>query len=203
MILLNTHPRLRTALNAKYDRLTPWQSVYLSMGERFVRIYEIVMKYEGGYVNHPNDPGGETYKGISRRAHPNWEGWKLIDQKKPVPEDLVRRFYYDQFWKPLRCDEMPAPVGEYLFDFAVNTGIRQAVMTIQSAVGVATDGILGPITMAAIRRSEARLLMYELLARRVDFYLTITLNRRAQFEVFFLGWMRRTIEVFKLLTAQK
>jgi lysozyme family protein len=98
---------------------------------------------------------------------------------------------------------MPAPVGEYLFDFAVNAGIRQAVMTIQSAVGVAADGILGPITMGAIRRSEARLLMYELLARRVDFYLTITLNRRAQFEVFFLGWIRRTIEVFKLLTAQK
>jgi lysozyme family protein len=173
------------------------------MSERFGRIYEIVMKYEGGYVNHPNDPGGETYKGISRRAHPNWEGWKLIDQNRPVPEGLVRSFYYEQFWKPLRCDEMPAPVGEYLFDFAVNTGIRQAVRTIQAAVGVATDGILGPITMGTILRSDARILMYELLARRIDFYVTITIQRRRQFEVFFLGWIRRTIEVFSLLMSQK
>jgi lysozyme family protein len=168
-----------------------------------VRIYQIVMKYEGGYVNHPDDPGGETYNGISRRAHPNWEGWPLIDQKKPIPEDLVRRFYYEQFWKPLRCEEMSSPIGEYLFDFAVNAGIRQAVITIQSAVGVAADGILGPITMEAIRRSDVRILMYELLLRRIDFYISITLPRRKQFAAFLLGWMRRTVEVFKLLTAQK
>jgi lysozyme family protein len=80
------------------------EGVYLYMGDGLGRIYEIVMKYEGGYVNHPNDLGGETYKGIARNAHPNWEGWKFIDQKRPVPEDLVRRFYYEQFWKPLRCD---------------------------------------------------------------------------------------------------
>lgn len=197
-------PASESLKTAKITTLPKWQiGVALGMGERFVRIYEIVMKYEGGYVNHPNDPGGETYKGISRRAHPNWEGWKLIDQKKPVPEDLVRRFYYDQFWKPMRCEEMPTPVGEYLFDFAVNVGIRQAVITIQSAVNVTTDGILGPITMEAIRRSDVQMLMHKLLARRVSFYITITIQRRKQFEVFFLGWIRRTIEVFDLLTTQK
>jgi lysozyme family protein len=179
------------------------KSVLLGMSERFVRIYEIVMRYEGGYVNHPNDPGGETYKGISRRAHPNWEGWRLIDQKGPVPEDLVRSFYYEQFWKPLRCDEMPAPIGEYLFDFAVNAGIRQAVKNIQMAAGVAADGILGPITMGAIRRSDVQVLMYKFLVHRINFYVTITTQRRKQFEVFFLGWIRRTIEVFSLLMSQK
>jgi len=173
------------------------------MSERFVRIYEIVMKYEGGYVNHPNDPGGETYKGISRRAHPNWEGWMLIDQKRPVPEDWVRGFYYEQFWKPLRCDEMPAPIGEYLFDFAVNAGIRQAVKNIQMAAGVTADGILGPITMGAIRRSDVQVLMYKFLVHRINFYVTITTQRRKQFEVFFLGWIRRTIEVFSHLMSQK
>jgi lysozyme family protein len=178
-------------------------AVYLGMSDRFGRIYEVVMKYEGGYVNHPNDPGGETYNGISRRAHPNWEGWQFIDQKKTVPEDLVRRFYYEKFWKPLRCDEMPTPVGEYLFDFAVNAGIRQAVITIQSAVGVTTDGILGPLTMGAISRSDAQLLMYKLLSHRITFYVAITTQNRKQFEVFFLGWIRRTIEVFKLLMSQK
>jgi lysozyme family protein len=191
-------PKSRNRQNDREEK-----SVLLGMSDRFVRIYEIVMRYEGGYVNHPNDPGGETYKGISRRAHPNWEGWKLIDQKKPVPEDLVRRFYYDQFWLPLRCEEMPAPVGEYLFDFAVNTGIRQAVKTIQMASGVTADGILGPITMGAIRRSDVEVLMHKFLAHRINFYVTITTQRWRQFEVFFLGWIRRTIEVFSLLMSQK
>ncbi len=175
----------------------------MSMSERFVRAYEIVMQYEGGYVNHPNDPGGETYKGISRRAHPNWEGWKYIDRKKPVPEFLVLSLYHDFYWRPMRCEEMPVPVGEYLFDFGVNAGIRQAIITIQSAVGVATDGIIGPITLSAIRRKDPYLLMLELLARRIDFYLAITMRNRKQFEVFFLGWIRRTIEVFKTFTSQK
>ena len=75
------------------------------MSNRFLDIYRIVMEYEGGYVNHPNDPGGETYKGISRRAHPNWKGWQLIDQKKPVPEQLVQEFYYNNYWLRLRSED--------------------------------------------------------------------------------------------------
>jgi lysozyme family protein len=98
---------------------------------------------------------------------------------------------------------MPHPVGEYLFDFAINAGIRQAAMIIQSAVGVAADGIIGPVTLCAIQRSDALMLMYKLLAARIDFYVTITMKRRKQFEVFFLGWIRRSIEVFRLLTSQK
>lgn len=173
------------------------------MNERFLRIYEIVMRYEGGYVNHPNDPGGETYKGISRRNHPNWEGWMFLDTKRSVPDDLVQSFYYYKFWLPLRCDDMPSPVGEYLFDFAINAGITQAAILIQSAVGVATDSIIGKITLDAIRRSDIKMLMYKLLERRIDFYVTITIRNRKQFDVFFLGWIRRTIEVFRALVNQK
>jgi lysozyme family protein len=172
--------------------------VYFFMSGRFLDIYKIVIEYEGGYVNHPNDPGGETYKGISRRAHPNWEGWKLIDQKKPVPENLVQEFYHENYWKRLRGDEMPYPVGEYLFDFGVNAGITRAVIIVQRALNVTTDGVLGPVTMKAIQQQDPQKLMYELLRQRINYYTDITM-RKSQFQVFFLGWIRRTIEVFNKL----
>jgi lysozyme family protein len=170
------------------------------MSGRFLYIYNIVIEYEGGYVNHPNDPGGETYKGISRRAHPNWEGWKLIDQKKTVPENLVQKFYYENYWQRLKSEEMPYPIGEYLFDFGVNAGITRSIMTVQRALNVKVDGVLGPVTMKAIQQQDPQKLMYELLRERIRYYTTITLQR-ATFQVFFLGWIRRTIEVFdKLMT---
>ena len=173
------------------------------MNNRFLDIYKIVMEYEGGYVNHPNDPGGETYKGISRRAHPNWKGWQLIDQKKPVPEQLVQEFYYNNYWVLLKCDEMPYPVGEYLFDFGVNAGITRAVITVQRALNVKADGVLGPVTIGAIQKQDPQKLMYELLKDRVGYYTTITMQN-SRFQVFFLGWIRRTIEVFdRLMTKQK
>ncbi len=173
------------------------------MNNRFLNVYEIVMEYEGGYVNHPNDPGGETYKGISRRAHPNWEGWKLIDQRKPVPERLVQEFYYNNYWTRLRCDEMPYPVGEYLFDFGVNAGITRAILTVQRALNVKVDGVLGPVTLSAIQKHDPQKLMYELLRLRVGYYVTITMQR-SSFQIFFLGWIRRTIEVFdRLMSKQK
>jgi lysozyme family protein len=173
--------------------------VYFLMTNRFLDIYRIVMEYEGGYVNHPNDPGGETYKGISRRAHSNWEGWKFIDQRKPVPENLVQKFYYDNYWTRLRCEEIPYPVGEYLFDFGVNAGITRAVITVQRALNnVKVDGVLGPVTMGAIQKQKPQELMYELLRHRIRYYTTITLQN-SRFQVFFLGWIRRTIEVFERL----
>jgi lysozyme family protein len=172
------------------------------MNKRFLDAYAIVMEYEGGYVNHPNDPGGETYKGISRRAHPNWKGWQLIDQKKPVPEQLVQEFYYNNYWLKLRCDEMPYPVGEYLFDFGVNAGITRAIITVQKVLNVKVDGVLGSVTIAAIQRQDPQNLMYQLLAERINYYTTITIQR-SQFQVFFLGWIRRTIEVFNRLLKKQ
>jgi len=172
------------------------------MNKRFLDIYRIVMEYEGGYVNHPNDPGGETYKGISRRAHPDWKGWQLIDQKKPVPEHLVQEFYYNNYWVRLKSDDMAYPVGEYLFDFGVNAGITRAIMTAQRALNVKVDGVLGPVTIEAIQKQDPQKLMYELFKERVRYYTTITMQN-SRFQVFFLGWIRRTIEVFERLLTKK
>lgn len=172
------------------------------MSERFQKMFGIVMAWEGGYVNHPNDPGGETYKGISRRAHPNWEGWKYIDARKAVPESLVASFYYSNFWNKLRCEDMQYPIGEYLFDFGVNAGIDRAARLVQSLVGVKVDGIVGEVTLSAIKRYDTKELMSRLLVERLDYYIGIALARK-QLSVFFLGWVRRTLATYKMLTGNK
>jgi lysozyme family protein len=97
---------------------------------------------------------------------------------------------------------MPYPVGEYLFDFSVNAGITRAIITVQKVLNVKVDGVLGPVTIAAIQRQDPQSLMYQLLAERVNYYTTITMQR-SQFQVFFLGWIRRTIEVFNRLMKKQ
>lgn len=110
-----------------------------------------VLEHEGLYSHDPRDPGGETYKGISRRAHPNWPGWKIIDQLKsdtpagtlqhnlgaiegqlqPLVEDLYRKHY----WEPLFCDRSSAAMGFQVFDAAVNHGEKVARRLLQLSNG--------------------------------------------------------------------
>ena len=120
-----------------------------------------------------------------------------------MPEQLVQEFYYNNYWLRLRSDEMPYPVGEYLFDFGVNAGITRAVITVQRALSLKVDGVLGSVTIGAIQKQDPQKLMYELLKERIGYYTTITMQN-SRFQVFFLGWIRRTIEVFdRLMNKQK
>lgn len=109
--------------------------------------YQITSDHEGGYVNDPNDPGGETYRGVARKRHPTWEGWKLIDTVKvkntknidalPNIAEMVKRFYYNEFWIKTKCDELdkinPEAAHE-LYDSAVNCGPKMAVKFLQRAL---------------------------------------------------------------------
>ena len=114
-------------------------------------------KYEGGYVNDPDDAGGETYKGISRRANPKWEGWSLIDiHKSNLPngfkkaldadtklQGMVEKLYLNNYWSPIRgCDIKSQKLAEEIFDMAVNAGISRAVKLAQGMVGFAESGVM-------------------------------------------------------------
>ena len=92
----------------------------------FLPSFERVLRNEGGYALHTvkDDRGGATYAGIARAFHPNWQGWRFIDQGESPPADLVRQFYRSQFWQPLRLDEVThQEVAANIFDFGVNAGI--------------------------------------------------------------------------------
>lgn len=117
---------------------------------------------EGGYVltNHPADPGGMTFAGISRRYHPSWEGWPGVDTLNTasphVPAELieqVKAFYHRTFWQPVNGDRLPAPIAHNVFDMAVNSGVDDAVKALQTALGtVWVDGVLGSRTVAAVQQ---------------------------------------------------
>lgn len=134
---------------------------------------------EGGYVNNPEDPGGETNWGISKRAYPN------VDIKN-LTRDGAKAIYLRDFWNRIHADEMFDGVAFQTFDFAVNSGIETAVRYLQRAVGVADDGHWGPVSRAAVAaRSESDTIM-RLNAERLDFMTRLSNWANAS-----RGWARR------------
>lgn len=129
----------------------------------FQRAFEVLIGTEGGYVNDPNDPGGETKFGISKRAHPHLDIAALTLQD-------ARAIYLRDYWGPAGCDAMPDGARLPVFDMAVNSGVRPAIRAAQRACGEVEDGILGPLTLQALqampgdrfagRFAAARLLRY-------------------------------------------
>lgn len=134
---------------------------------------------EGGYVNNPNDPGGETKWGISKRSYPT------VDIRNLTREG-ARTIYLRDFWNRIHADELYDGVAFQAFDFAVNSGIDTAVRYLQRALNVADDGHWGPITRAAaVAMSESDTIM-RLLGLRLDF-----MTRLSNWSDASRGWARR------------
>ena len=151
----------------------------------FHRAVQIILDHEGGYVDHPDDPGGATNFGISQRAYP------LIDIKNLTKKEAVD-IYRRDFWDACRCDEINWPLNLYLFDSAVNQGVGTAITTLQRTLGVRLDGVIGPATLAAANAARASI-GSDFMAERALAY-----SRLSLFGVFGRGWLRRlfkTVEV--------
>jgi lysozyme family protein len=141
--------------------------------------FDRLMGHEGSYVNDPNDPGGETHWGISKRSYPS------VDIKA-LTRDGAKAIYLRDFWRRLNADRLPDGVAFQLFDFAVNSGIETAVRYLQRAVGVADDGHWGPISQAAATRMSESDLIMRLVAERQDYQ-----TRLSTWGTFGRGWARR------------
>lgn len=145
----------------------------------FDSCFDALIDHEGGYVNDPRDPGGETKFGISKRAYPHLDiaALTLADAKA-----IYRRDYWDR----AHCDQLPAGLAFDLFDTAVNSGIGQAIRFLQRAVGVADDGVIGPITLANIQRADAEALQARYNGHRLAF-----MAKLSNWPVFGKGWALR------------
>ena len=109
----------------------------------FDRCFAVVVGTEGGYVNDPNDPGGETKFGVSKRAYPTLNIADLtIDDAKAI--------YFRDYWSRIRGDELPIELALLVFDAEINSGVPRAARWLQTAVGVPADGMIGPRTIAAV-----------------------------------------------------
>lgn len=126
--------------------------------------FDRLMGHEGGYVNDPQDPGGETNWGISKRSYPN------VDIKA-LTRDGAKAIYEADFWLPL-ADADPA-IKFQVFDFAVNGGLSVAIRKLQSAIGVADDGHWGPHSMAMLGNMEVNDVLLKFNAQRLRFYTSL------------------------------
>jgi lysozyme family protein len=145
----------------------------------FDAAFERTVGIEGGYVNDPRDPGGETNWGISKRMHPNLDIAHLT-------RGQAREIYYNEFWLRIRAESLPDGVAFQLFDFAVNSGIETAVRYLQRALHVADDGHWGPVSQAAADRTSESDMIMSLCAERLDF-----MTRLSNWSVAGKGWARR------------
>lgn len=149
-----------------------------------------VLEMEGGYTLDPNDPGGETNFGISKKAYPDLDIKNLtIDQAKEI--------YHRDYWNPCRCDNLPFAFAVATFDMAVNQGTGTAIRTLQETFGVTADGIIGPMTLAAVKVADARKIKL-FLARRLTAYARI-MAANQNLLVFARNWSFRVIALSELI----
>jgi lysozyme family protein len=145
----------------------------------FDEAFEILIGHEGGYVNNPADPGGETKFGISKRSYPHVDVKNLTLSKA---KDIYRRDYWDR----LESESLPESVRFDLFDTAVNSGPGTAVRLLQRAVGTAEDGYVGPVTLKAVEAMTAWQVRAKFNACRLHFMTDLSI-----WPTFGKGWARR------------
>jgi lysozyme family protein len=156
--------------------------------EDFRDAVEFVLEQEGGYTLDPNDPGGETKFGISKKAYPN------LDIKNLTREDAIE-IYQRDYWKPCRCDDLPRHFAFIVFDSAVNQGPRVAIRLLQIALGVSVDGIIGPKTLAAASSAKPRAIRLA-LAERLAAYSRL-MAEKPNLLVFARNWSFRVLSLAK------
>lgn len=149
-----------------------------------------LLGHEGGYSNHPADPGGKTRYGITE-AVAREVGYR--GDMRELPLDLAKRIYKDRYWDAVRAEELPEAIRYAVFDAAVNSGVRQAALWLQRAVGVKDDGIIGPQTLAAVRAADPERLLRRMLAQRLRFMAGLP-----TWAAFGRGWARRIADLMEM-----
>lgn len=146
----------------------------------FDAAFDTLVAHEGGLVSNPKDPGGLTKYGVSQRQYPNLDIANLtLDEAKAL--------YYRDYWQRAQCDRLPPDLVLDLFDAAVNSGIGQAIRWLQRSVGVADDGVMGPLTLAAIQRlDDTSAIRARFNGHRLEF-----MTRLSTWDAFGKGWSRR------------
>jgi lysozyme family protein len=165
------------------------------MKENFDNAFSHVMQSEGGYVNDPKDPGGETNLGVTKAAWSAYLGRPIADgEMKALTKDVVKPFYKKMYWDKEHGDELPKGLDYLAFDFAVNAGTGQAAKFIQRAVGATADGAIGPSTMELIAKADPHKLVDDFTKEKEDFYKDLA-ARKPDLAKFLNGWLTRTAAV--------
>jgi len=158
------------------------------MKANFSKSLKPVLVWEGGYVNHPKDPGGPTNKGITQRVY---DAYRSNNGKKPqsvakISSAEVEAIYKEQYWDVVKGDDLPAGVDLAVFDYAVNSGTRRAAQALQKCVGVEQDGQIGQITLQRVTETDELALITSICNERLSF-----VKKLSTWSTFGIGWQRR------------
>ena len=159
--------------------------------DNFEQCLALVLKHEGGYVNNPKDPGGMTNLGVTKKVWEEWVGHPVDEAAmRALSVQDVAPLYKKNYWDKIKGDQLPMGVDYACFDLAVNSGVGRAAKILQQAVGVSADGAIGPATLDAVEKADARSLATEICDLRLKF-----LQSLPTFGTFGKGWSRRVSEV--------
>lgn len=161
------------------------------MKENFQKALDAVLHHEGGFVNHPADPGGMTNLGCTKKVWEEWVGHP-VDEKtmRALTPGDVAPLYKRKYWDAVKGDELPDGVDYIVFDTAINSGPGRAIKFLQGCVGTDMDGALGPKTLAAVKAADPKKLVEDYAKRRLSF-----LQDLPTWATFGKGWGRRVAEV--------
>jgi len=167
------------------------------MKENFDAALKAILHHEGGYVDHPADPGGRTNLGVTQKVWEEWVGHP-VDEKtmRSLTPEIVAQMYKVKYWDKIKGDELPSGVDYAVFDAAVNSGPGRAVKWLQTCVGVTPDGGIGPKTLAAVAKFDPAVLVENYNNLRLSF-----LQHLQNWATFGKGWGRRVAEVQTAATS--
>lgn len=169
---------------------------------RFMQALPFVLRWEGGYVNHPADPGGATNKGVTQKVYSTWlarRGRPDADVRGLADAEMAD-IYEEGYWGPARCEELPALLDQVQFDTAVNMGVGRAVRFLQEAVGAAVDGGFGPGTRESVRQANPAAALVRYLDIRERFYRRLV-DSNPSLGVFLQGWLNRLTALRSLVSG--
>jgi len=160
------------------------------MRENFDKSLQLLLKHEGGFVNHERDPGGMTNLGVTKSVYEEWLGYEVDkqDMMKLTPED-VAPIYLNNYWIKANCDELPSGLDYVVFDWAVNSGVSRSSKGIQKCCGAEPDGVIGPKTLQLVLGQDTNFMIEKFKEVRQSFYEGLN-----HFDAFGRGWTRRNDE---------
>jgi len=159
----------------------------------FSKCLDMLLHHEGGFVNHPDDPGGMTNLGVTKAVYEKYIKRHATEaEMRALTKIDVSPIYRRNYWDRGHCDDLPSGVDWSVFDWGVNSGMGRAAKALQRVVGVTADGAIGPMTIKATYDMKPQDVIVKIHSSRQSFYESLT-----TFKTFGRGWSRRNNETLE------
>lgn len=157
----------------------------------FPRCCQVILRHEGGYADHPHDPGGATNYGITHKTLADWRGKDRVTKAevRALQPTEAQEIYRSRYWNAVAGDDLPAGVDLMTFDFGVNAGNHRSAKMLQGIIGADQDGVIGPATLKRLSELDTASVIEAFAAARMKYYRGLR-----HWQTFGKGWTRRTAE---------